>query len=71
MSLIAEDSFENLKNITNEKYKLFNRVQESNKTIEAFYDALTAQAASSELGAHENELMRDLFTSSCHVTGHS
>ena len=57
---LAEVSFQKVKCVTNERYKLFTRMQES---LESFHAALTAQAARSELGALENEIVRDLFIS--------
>ena len=38
-------------------------MQESGESLEAFHAALTAQAARSELGTLENEIIRDLFIS--------
>ena len=38
-------------------------MQESGESLEAFHTALTAQAARSELGTLENEIVRDLFIS--------
>ena len=38
-------------------------MQESGESLESFHAALTAQAARSELGALENEIVRDLFIS--------
>ena len=36
-------------------------MQESGESLESFHAALTAQAARSELGTLENEIVRDLF----------
>ena len=46
-----------------ERYKLFPRMQEQGETLEAFQAALTAQAARSELGTPEDEIVRDFFIS--------
>ena len=51
------------KNITYERYRLFTRAQETMETLESFHAALTAQAATAELGGLEEELVRDLFIS--------
>ena len=60
---LAEVSFQKVKCVTYERYKLFTRMQESGESLESFHAALTAQAARSELGALENEIVRDLFIS--------
>ena len=60
---LAEVSFQKVKCVTFERYKLFTRMQESGESLEAFYAALTAQAARSELGTLESEIVRDLFIS--------
>ena len=59
----AKASFEKTRNITYERYRLFNRAQEPGETLELFHAALTAQAATAELGGLEEELVRDLFIS--------
>ena len=51
------------KNITYERYRIFTRAQETMETLESFHAALTAQAATAELGGLEEELVRDLFIS--------
>ena len=60
---LAEASFQKLKYVTYERYKLFTRMQESGESLEAFLAALTAQAARSELGTLESEIVRNLFIS--------
>ena len=50
---LAEVSFQKVKCVTYERYKLFTRMQESGESLEAFHAALTAQAARSELGTLE------------------
>ena len=49
------------KNITYDR--LFTRVHETVETLESLHAALTAQAATAELGGLEEELVRDLFIS--------
>ena len=63
MVRLAKVSFEKTRNITYERYILFTRTQESGETLESFDAALTAQAATAELGGLEEELVRDLFIS--------
>ena len=63
MVRLAKVSFEKTRNITYERYRLFTRTQESGETLESFDAALTAQAATAELGGLEEELVRDLFIS--------
>ena len=58
---LAEVSFQKVKCVTYERYKLFTRMQESGESLESFHAALTAQAARSELGTLENKIVRDLF----------
>ena len=58
---LAEVSFQKVKCVTYERYKLFTRMQESGESLEAFHAALTAQAARSELGTLESEIVRNLF----------
>ena len=60
---LAKVSFDKTQSVTYERYKLFNRAQETGETIEAFHAALTAQAAKAELGTLEDDLVRDLFIS--------
>ena len=60
---LAEVSFQKVKCVTYKRYKLFTRMQESGESLESFHAALTAQGARSELGALENEIVRDLFIS--------
>ena len=60
---LASTSFQNVKYVTYERYKLFTRLQEPGEKLEAFHEALTAQAARSELENLENEIVRDLFAS--------
>ena len=60
---LAEASFQKVKCVTYERYKLFTRMQESGASVEAFHAALTAQAARSELGTLESEIVRVLFIS--------
>ena len=55
---LASTSFQKVKCVTFEKYKLSTRMQEQGETLEAFQAEITAQAARSEL---ENEIVRDLF----------
>ena len=59
----AKVSFDKTHTVTYERYKLFNRAQQTSETLEAFHEALTAQAAKAELGTLEDELVRDLFIS--------
>ena len=63
MVALAKASFEKTSNITYERYRLFIRAQETRETLESFHAALTAQAATVELGGLEEELVRDLFIS--------
>ena len=63
MVRLAKVSFEKTKNIRYERYRIFTRAQESGETLESFHAALTAQAATAELGGLEEELVRDLFIS--------
>ena len=63
MVAMAKASFEKIRNITYERYRLFTRAQEPRETLESFHAALTAQAATAELGGLEEELVRDLFIS--------
>ena len=66
MIALANVSFDKTQSVTYERYKLFNRAQETGETLEAFHAALTAQAAKvgkAELGTLEDELVRDLFVS--------
>ena len=63
MVRLAKATFEKLQSITYERYKLFNRSQETGESLEAFHAALTAQAAKSNLDTLEDELVRDLFIS--------
>ena len=60
---LAEVSLQEVKCVTYERNKLFTRMQESGESLEAFHAALTAQAARSELGTLESEIVRDLFIS--------
>ena len=60
---LAEVSFQKVKCVTYERYKLFTRMQESGESLESFHAALTAQTVRSELGTLENEIVRDLFIS--------
>ena len=63
MVAMAKASFEKTRNITYEQYRLFTRAQEPGESLESFQVALTAQAATAELGGLEEELVRDLFIS--------
>ena len=63
MVALAKTSFDKSQSVTYERYKLFNRSQETGESLEAFHAALTAQAARAELGTLEDELVRDLFIS--------
>ena len=60
---LAKVSFEKTKNITYKRYRLFTRAHETGETLESFHAALTAQAATAELGGLEEELVRQLFIS--------
>ena len=68
MVRLAKVSFEKTKSITYKRYRLFTRTQESGETLESFHAALTAQAATAELGGLEEELVRDLFISRMEIT---
>ena len=59
--ILAKASFEKTQSFTYERYKLFNRSQETRKTMEFFLATLTAQAARAELGILKDELVRDPF----------
>ena len=59
---LASDSFQKVKRVTYQRYKLFTRMPEQGETLEAFDAALTAQAVKSELGNLEDEIVRDLYT---------
>ena len=63
MVALAKIAFDKTQSVTYERYKLFNRAQETGETLEVFHAALTAQAAKAELGTLEDELVRDLFIS--------
>ena len=63
MVALAKIAFDKTQSVTYERYKLFNRAQETGETLEAFHAALTAQAARAELGTLEDELVRDFFIS--------
>ena len=63
MVALAKTSFDKSQSVTYERYKLFNRSQETGESLEAFHAALTAQAARAQLGTLEDELVRDLFIS--------
>ena len=63
MVALAKIAFDKTQCVTYERYKLFNRAQETGEILEAFHAALTAQAAKAELGTLEDELVRDLFIS--------
>ena len=63
MVKLAKETSEKIQSITYERYKLFNRSQETGESLEAFHAALTAQAAKSALDTLEDELVRDLFIS--------
>ena len=63
MARLAKETFEKCQRITYERYKLFNRSQETGESLEAFHAALTAQAAKSALETSEDELVIDLFIS--------
>ena len=63
MVRLAKKNFEKCQSITYERYKLFNRSQETGESLEAFHAALTAQAAKTALDTLEDELVRDLFIS--------
>ena len=63
MVALAKISFDKTQSVTYERYKLFDRAQETGETLEAFHAALTAQAAKAEFGTLEDELVRDLFIS--------
>ena len=60
---LASVSFQKVKCVTYEKYKLFTRMQEPGATLDAFHAALTAQAARSEKEALESGIVRDLVIS--------
>ena len=68
MVRLAKETFEKCQSITYERYKLFNRSQESGESLEAFHAALTAQAVKSALDTLEDELVRDLFISKMRST---
>ena len=63
MVALAKTSFDKSQSVTYERYKVFNRSQETGESHEAFHAAFTAQAARAELGTLEDELVRDLFIS--------
>ena len=63
MVALAKTSFGKTRSITYERYRLYTRAQETGETLESFHAALTAQAATAELGAVSEELVRDLFIS--------
>ena len=60
---LASISFQKVKSVTYEVYKLFTRMQESGESLEAFHIALAVQASRSELGTLESETVRDLLIS--------
>ena len=59
---LASDSFRKVKCLTYKK-KLCTKTQVQGETPEAFHAALTAQAARSELGTLQGDIVRDLFIS--------
>ena len=63
MVQLAKETFEKCQSITYERYKLFNRSQETGESLEAFHAVLTAQAAKLALDTLEDELVRDLLIS--------
>ena len=63
MVRLAKTSFEKTQSVTYDRYKLFNRSQETGEKLEAIQEALTAQAARAELETLEDDLIRDLFIS--------
>ena len=56
---LASVSFQKVKCVTYERYKLFTPMRESGESLEVLHIALTAQAARSELGTLESEIVRD------------
>ena len=63
MVALSKISFHKSWSVTYERYKLFNRAQETGETLEAFHADLTAQTAKAELEPLEDELVCDLFIS--------
>ena len=59
---LASNSFQKIECVTYDRYKLFTKTQKKGETLEIFHAALTAQAAKSELGTLEGEIVCDLFT---------
>ena len=59
MVRLAKATSEKSQSVTYERYKLFNRSQETGESLEVFNAALTAQAAKSAVDTLENELVRD------------
>ena len=53
--------FEKAPSVTYERYRLFNRSQESGKIQESLHVELNAQSAKPELGTFEDKLVRDLY----------
>ena len=68
MVALAKFSFEKAKSITDERNKLFAKIQEAGESLKSLHAALTAQAAKAELGTIEDELVRDLFISKTKIT---
>ena len=60
---LASILFQKLKCVTYERYKFSTRMQEQGATLETFHATLAAQAARSDLGTLEDEIVRDLFIS--------
>ena len=67
MNAVAIDTFQLLKNLTNEQYKLIKTIQEEREKLEELYAVLKAQAARSELGILKSELLGALLISKLRI----
>ena len=60
---MAKIAFEKVTNFKYDRFKIFNKTQQPVKPLEAFHEALIAQAARSEFVTLEDEPVRYLFVS--------
>ena len=60
---MAKIAFEKVTSVNNDRFKIFNKTQQPVKTLEAFHEAIIAQAARSEFVTLEDERVRYLFVS--------
>ena len=60
---LSKEAFEKIKNVTYEMSMLFTLTQEVTEALNAFHATAKAQAARSQLGTLEDEIVGDLFIS--------